>query len=67
MSPSPRRVKQCTREEAQGRIKSAKAFLDAASLVKAERDVEEFASVIAGLAVLAGIAATDAICGIRLG
>jgi hypothetical protein len=41
--------------------------LDVAGSVLRERGREEYLNVAAGLAILAGIAASDAICGIRLG
>lgn len=44
----------------------AAAYLEVAELVLVESDKEEFSSVAAGLAVLAGIAASDAICCVRL-
>ena len=44
----------------------ARAYLETAELVVSERR-EGFSNVTAGLAVLAGIAASDAICCVRLG
>jgi len=52
---------------AQGRLRVARAYLDVADLALAEDSPGEFANVAAGTAVLAGIAAADAICGFRLG
>ncbi len=49
------------------RRRAANAYLEVAELVLAEPIREEFLSVAAGEAVLAGIAASDAICGARLG
>jgi hypothetical protein len=66
MTPrSTGRVTACTSAEAHSRRAQARAFLDTAELVLTEDQRE--AHVAAALAVLAGIAAADAICGIRLG
>lgn len=65
---SPRRagrVVTCTRAECLARRNQARAFLDVAQDVLTEDRRE--AHVAAALAVLAGIAATDAICGLSLG
>lgn len=43
------------------------AFLEIAELVLDEKDRIEMPGVAAGIAVLAGIAASDALCGRRLG
>lgn len=65
MTPrSAGRVTRCSPAEARSRRAQARAFLDAAELVLTEDQRE--AHVAAALAVLAGIAAADAICGIRL-
>ena len=61
------RVAKSNRSEAVGRQRTARAYLDVAELVLAEPSREEYLSVAAGLAVLAGIAASDALCGTRLG
>ncbi|MDP9220630.1 MAG: hypothetical protein M3P23_08835 [Actinomycetota bacterium] len=53
--------------EARSRLRAAGAYLEVADLVLAEHQGEEFLNVAAGLAVLAGIAASDAICSRRLG
>lgn len=55
----------CTRADGLTRRDQAHAFLDVAELVLAEGRRE--AHVAAALAVLAGIAAADAICGLSLG
>ena len=59
----------CTPREASKRAAIAMAYLEAAESVMTERAElrEEHLSVAAGAAVLAGIAASDAICGCRLG
>jgi hypothetical protein len=54
------------REDATIRLRTARAYLEVAELVLGESTREEFLSVAAGLAVLAGIAASDAVCGARL-
>lgn len=58
------RTQDCTREEARTRQGQAKKFLEVADLVASEPDS---ASVSASLAVLAGIAASDASCCRALG
>ena len=55
------RTVDCNAREAGRRLRSARAYLEAAELILID-DREEFAGVAAGNAVLAGIAATDAIC-----
>ena len=52
--------------EAAARLNMARAYLETADLVANERR-EGFSNVTAGLAILAGIAASDAICCVRLG
>ena len=47
------------------RLATARAYLEVASTVLAEQARDEFLNVAAGLAVLAGIAASDAICCLR--
>ncbi|HIZ36347.1 MAG TPA: hypothetical protein H9815_11260 [Candidatus Ruania gallistercoris] len=59
------RVIACTTAECRSRRDQARAFLEVAELVLSEDRRE--AHVAAALAVLAGIAATDAICGFSLG
>jgi hypothetical protein len=58
------RTADCTRKQAAERLAQAKTYLDAAELVA---DDGEFAGVAAALAVLSGIAASDAACCARLG
>ena len=65
MAVRPRTVS-ATRADARARLRSAAAYLEVAELVLEERDRAEFPSVSAGLAVLAGIAASDSICAARL-
>lgn len=54
------------RVEARARLSTAEAYLQVAQLVLSEPDRHGFANVAAGNAVLAGIAASDAICAARL-
>lgn len=68
MSPRARgRVTDCTPAQARTRRQQARAFLDVADLVLAEPATKAETHVAAALAVLAAIAATDAICGLSLG
>lgn len=53
--------------DARVRLRSAQAYLEVADLILSERDRVEMPGVAAGLAVLAGIAAGDAMCTARLG
>ena len=59
----------CTPSDAAHRAQIARAYLATAQAVLTENRQlkEEYLSVAAGSAVLAGIAASDAICGSRLG
>jgi hypothetical protein len=69
MSPSAGRTSACGPNEARTRLTSARAFVSVAELVYAEPDdpVLPHRGVAAALAVLGGIAASDAICCMRLG
>lgn len=68
MNPRARgRVTTCTPAEARGRREQARAFLGVADLVLVEPAARAETHVAAALAVLAAIAATDAICGLQLG
>jgi hypothetical protein len=60
------RSAQCGKQEARLRLATARAYLEIASTVLAEQSRDEFLNVATGLAVLAGIAASDAICCARL-
>ncbi|MGH7868625.1 MAG: hypothetical protein ACREP9_13605 [Candidatus Dormibacteraceae bacterium] len=60
------RTSECGVVEARSRLRAARAYLEIAELVLEEPESEEFLNVSAGLAVLAGIAASDAICCRRL-
>ena len=64
----------CSRDDARNRLKRAESFLVVADLVLGERiempdqdDAINLSGVAAALAVLAGIAAADAVCCHRLG
>ena len=59
------RTAKCGKQEARVRLATARAYLEVAS-VRAEQSRDEFLNVAAGLEVLAGIAASDAICCARL-
>ena len=67
--PRQQRTTLCTPHEASRRAAIAQAYLESAELAMTERAEvkEEHLSVAAGAAILAGIAASDAICGSRLG
>ena len=54
------------RQESRKRARIAGAYVEVAGLVLEEPEREEFLTVSAGLSVLAGIAASDAICAARL-
>lgn len=61
MSAAGRQVP-CTRAEARARLVQAQAYLAAAELVLADDTLEGRGDVAAGNAVLAGVAAADAVC-----
>jgi hypothetical protein len=61
------RTTAATSDSARVRLRSAQAYLEVADLVLDEKDRVEMPGVAAGLAVLAGIAGSDAICARRLG
>lgn len=56
------RTAACGATEAQSRLSTARAYLDVADLALDETRHNEYLNVSAGLAVLSGIAASDAIC-----
>lgn len=56
------RTQQCDRRDARTRLEHARSFLAAAHLVGTDRDELATLSVSAALAVLAAIAASDAVC-----
>ena len=64
--PPPSRTAPCGGADAQSRLRTARAYLEVAGLVLSERERDEHLNVSAGLAVLAGIAASDSICCVRL-
>ncbi len=57
----------CSKADARVRIATATGYVEAAERVLLEEGQEEFLNVAAGNAVLGGIAASDAICCVRLG
>jgi hypothetical protein len=60
------RTAQCGIADARVRLRTGQAYLECSALVFDEQGREEFLTVSAGLAVLAGIAASDSICCARL-
>lgn len=68
MSPrSTGHTQRCSEADAETRLRHARLFLEVAQLVADEGDDVEYASPAAALAVLAGIAASDAACCKALG
>jgi len=69
MTPRPGpRAANCTPAQARDRLKAAKAYLDLADLASLESDLTSHQrAALVGNAVLAGIAACDAICGLAIG
>jgi hypothetical protein len=65
--PAAPRTAQCGSSEARVRLRTGAAYIEVAELVLDEHHPSEHLSVAAGLAVLAGIAAADCICCMRLG
>src|SRR5580698_5396825 len=61
------RTQTCSDQDAKTRLAHARKFLDVAELVASEGDDLEYSSVAAALAVLAGIAGSDAACCKALG
>jgi hypothetical protein len=60
-------TQQCSEADARTRLGHARRFLDVAELVAGEGEDIEYASPAAALAVLAGVAASDAACCKALG
>lgn len=67
MARAARRTQPCDRRAALNRLVQAESFLDAAELVTADESDVANPGVAAALAVLAGIAASDAACCAKLG
>jgi hypothetical protein len=65
--PGSPRTATVAKADARARLRTAQAYLEVSATVLTEPEKAEYLNVAAGLAVLAGIAASDAICGIRLG
>jgi hypothetical protein len=63
----PGRRQSCSAADAETRLHHARLFLEVAQLVADEGEDVEYASPAASLAVLAGIAASDAMCCKALG
>lgn len=64
---SSARTSSCDPGDAAVRLGHARSFLEVADLVSGGYEVEEYGNVAASLAVLAGIAASDAACCAALG
>jgi hypothetical protein len=63
MNPSGSgRTQRCSEADAATRLRHARKFLEVAELVAEEGEDVEYASPAASLAILAGIAASDAAC-----
>ncbi|MGI8827906.1 MAG: hypothetical protein ACR2JC_20210 [Chloroflexota bacterium] len=56
------RTQTCSRDDARTRLEHARKFLDVATLIAEPGQDLEYSSAAAALAVLAGIAASDAAC-----
>jgi hypothetical protein len=67
MARSTARTQPCSNRDAKARLAHARKFLEVAELVADEAEDLEYSSVAAALAVLAGIAASDAACCRALG
>ena len=65
--PRSARTSPCSPAEAKARLRTAQAHLAVAGFVLKDHGRDEYLNVAAALAILAGIAASDAICGMRLG
>lgn len=61
------RTQTCSKEQARTRLGHARKFLEVAEMTAGESGDIEYASAAAALAVLAGIAASDAACCAALG
>lgn len=61
------RTQPCSAAEARARLDHARKFLEVAELTASEREIAASGNVAGALAVLAGIAATDAACCKALG
>lgn len=61
------RTQPCSKELARNRLGHARKFLEVAEMTAGEAGDEEYASAAAALAVLAGVAASDAACCAALG
>lgn len=66
MTRRPLRTEACSSAQGRVRLASAERFLEVAKLVEGEDDDDALRSVAASLAVLAGIAASDAACCVAL-
>ena len=67
MAPGSTRTQECSDKDGKTRLSHARRFLEVADLVAGEGSDVEYSSAAAALAVLAGIAASDAACCKALG
>lgn len=67
MTKATAKTSPCSPAEARVRVDHAEKFLEVADLVAGEQNIEASGSVAASLAILAGIAASDAACCKALG
>lgn len=68
MTPRRIRIQPCGEPQARQRLARACSFLEVAELTADENDPSlEYGSVAASIAILAGIAAADAVCCQKLG
>jgi hypothetical protein len=67
VTPRSGRTQPCDRRQARARLDNAEKSLEVAELVAGEREIPESRSVAAALAVLSGIACSDAACCAALG
>lgn len=65
--PRQGRTSPCTQEDARTRLRQAESFIEVAELTLGTDSTGGYPQVAASLAVLAGIAASDAACCARLG
>lgn len=61
------RMQNCTREDAVSRLRQAEMFVEVAGLVLDDESEPTAPGVAASLAILAGVAASDAACCARIG
>ena len=67
MTASKTRTQDCGRQDARNRLAQAEKYLEVAGLVLEDESSATYSGVAASLAVLSGIAASDAACCAKLG